>query len=360
MNGLFLHCRAGFEGECATEILARAAALDIQGQCRATPSTAHVVFETPCDENAAFLHRKVPWSDLVFTRQWFVALGGCKALPVKDRVSVLVQTLAGVPGPAGALFLETTDTNDGKALSGLCRKLSRPLQAALHEAGLLVSETDAERRIHACFLSGTAAYGGYAEVNNSAPWPMGVPRLKFPRGAPSRSTLKLEEAFLHFLGAGERERALHAGALAVDLGAAPGGWTWQLVRRHMRVTAVDNGSLDVRLLDTGLVTHVRGDGFRFRPAKPVAWMVCDIIGQPLRIAALAAKWVAQGWCQRTIFNLKLPMKQRFEELQRCLDHVHEHLRAAGVRYRLACKQLYHDREEVTVYVTRTARGKGAR
>jgi 23S rRNA (cytidine2498-2'-O)-methyltransferase len=249
--------------------------------------------------------------------------------------------------------LETADTNEGKELSALCRALERPLQEALRKAGLWRAQDGREPgRAHICFLSGTAAYVGYALPANSAPWSMGIPRLKFPRGAPSRSTLKLEEALLHFLTAQERERLLQPGMSAVDLGAAPGGWTWQLVLRHLRVTAVDNGALAPELLASGVVEHVREDGFRYRPAKPVEWMVCDIVEQPLRIAELAARWLALGWCARTIFNLKLPMKKRYQEVRRCLARIGEILREADIAYTLSCKQLYHDREEVSVYLRR--------
>jgi 23S rRNA (cytidine2498-2'-O)-methyltransferase len=76
------------------------------------------------------------------------------------------------------------------------------------------------------------------------------------------------------------------------------------------------------------------------------------VEQPLRIAELAAHWLAQAWCARTVFNLKLPMKKRYQEVQRCLARIDDILREAGVAYMLSCKQLYHDREEVTVYLRR--------
>ncbi|MGA7799534.1 MAG: 23S rRNA (cytidine(2498)-2'-O)-methyltransferase RlmM, partial [Gammaproteobacteria bacterium] len=37
MSGLFLHCRPGFEKECAAEIQHRGAAVGITGYCRAQP-----------------------------------------------------------------------------------------------------------------------------------------------------------------------------------------------------------------------------------------------------------------------------------------------------------------------------------
>ncbi|MCA2961296.1 MAG: 23S rRNA (cytidine(2498)-2'-O)-methyltransferase RlmM, partial [Silvanigrellales bacterium] len=188
------------------------------------------------------------------------------------------------------------------------------------------------------------------------PLPCGIPRLKFPSAAPSRSTLKLEEAFLTFLDDSLQARWLRAGLTAVDLGACPGGWTYQFVRREMHVTAVDNGSIAESLLSTGLVEHLREDGFRFRPRKPVAWMVCDMVEKPTRVARLAAEWILEGHASHSIFNLKLPMKARFAEVSKCLRQVESLLAESGLQkgrdYVLKCRQLFHDREEVTCYLGR--------
>jgi 23S rRNA (cytidine2498-2'-O)-methyltransferase len=142
------------------------------------------------------------------------------------------------------------------------------------------------------------------------------------------------------------------GMKAVDLGAAPGGWTWQLVRRDLNVLAVDNGPMDAALMETGQVKQRREDGFRFRPPEPVDWMVCDMVESPSRIAALAARWIAQGLCAQTIFNLKLPMKRRWEEVERCRGIIAQALE--GRPYRLRIKHLYHDREEVTAWIAGSA------
>lgn len=347
MHGLFLHCRPGFESECAAEIQARAAGLGIGGYCKAKAAAAYVVFVATSDTDAERLHRELPFAELIFTRQWFRILALAKDLRLDDRVAGLLDACAGMSA-VGDVFLETTDTNAGKELQALCRSLARPLRAALEKAALLRNDADAPR-LHVCFLATNAAYVGVADTANSSAYPMGIPRLRFPSGAPSRSTLKLEEAFLTFLDAAQREQELRAGMHAVDLGAAPGGWSWQLVRRGLRVTAVDNGAMAPALMDSGLLEHRREDGFRFRPDAPVDWMVCDIVEQPARIAALAARWLGEGGCRRSVFNLKLPMKKRYAEVMQCLDTVRAGLEATGRPYRLACKQLYHDREEVTVF-----------
>jgi 23S rRNA (cytidine2498-2'-O)-methyltransferase len=84
-------------------------------------------------------------------------------------------------------------------------------------------------RLLLTFKSGREVFWAWPMSNNSAMWPMGIPRLKFPREAPSRSTLKLEEAWHHFIPRDQWDERLHSDMTGVDLGAAPGGWTWQLV-----------------------------------------------------------------------------------------------------------------------------------
>jgi 23S rRNA (cytidine2498-2'-O)-methyltransferase len=181
---------------------------------------------------------------------------------------------------------------------------------------------------------------------------MGIARLRMPPSAPSRSTLKLAEALAQFAPG----REFPAGQSAVDLGASPGGWTRQLVKRGFRVIAVDNGPMDALLMDSGQVKHRRTDGFHFQPAEPVDWMVCDMVESPSRIARLVAAWIAKGWCRESIFNLKLPMKKRWEEVERCRAIIDEGLGGGG--YYLRMKHLYHDREEVTGYLARRQPSRG--
>ncbi|WP_210217143.1 23S rRNA (cytidine(2498)-2'-O)-methyltransferase RlmM, partial [Klebsiella pneumoniae] len=145
------------------------------------------------------------------------------------------------------------------------------------------------------------------------PWALGIPRLKLLPDAPSRSALKLDEALLTLLAPEEREALVRPGMRAADLGAAPGGWTWVLTRQHVHVLSIDNGPLRQHVLDTGLVEHLRADGFHWHPEQPLDWMVCDMVEQPRRVAERMATWFREGWCRHAIFNLKLPMKKRWDE-----------------------------------------------
>jgi 23S rRNA (cytidine2498-2'-O)-methyltransferase len=170
---------------------------------------------------------------------------------------------------------------------------------------------------------------------------MGIPRLKFPRAAPSRSTLKLEEAWHQFIPRNQWDERLASGMHAVDLGAAPGGWTWQLVNREMLVTAVDNGPMAPALMDTGLIEHLQVDGYAYRPRQGVDWMVCDIVEKPARTAALMESWIGEKWCREAVVNLKLPMKQRYGEVRRILDRLKAYFEAKSMPVSISCKQLYH-------------------
>jgi 23S rRNA (cytidine2498-2'-O)-methyltransferase len=115
---------------------------------------------------------------------------------------------------------------------------------------------------------------------------------------------------------------------------------------------VDNGPLKGEVAQNPLVTHLRVDGLTFVPKKPVDWMVCDMALPPSRIAALAARWIGEGHARRAIFNLKLPMKKRYEEVVRCAKLIDDHFAQRRIGYRLALRQLYHDREEVTGFIER--------
>ncbi len=374
------HCRAGFEPETVAD-LSRLA-----GHAR-----EEIDFDAPVGRGfvvgnlARFDPR--PWSRAferappIFVRSLFFGSGPHPLLDPAatrgrpDRIAPLVALIerfrAEFPcldppsralGPASnfTLRLETPDTNDGKELSGLTRSLAARLANALRERGVTCAAADVAgepgTHLHVLFPDGAHAFVGSSVAPWASPWTMGIPRLRMPGGAPSRSTLKLAEAFLTFLGDREPE-VLRAGMRAVDLGAAPGGWTWQLAHRGLRVTAVDNGPLKGDLLDDPLVTHLRADGLAYLPQRPVDWMVCDIVEQPSRIAALIARWLGEGHARHSVFNLKLPMKKRYDEVRRCEAIIRDALAKARVEHTLALHQLYHDREEVTGYCVATGMGK---
>ena len=350
------HCREGFETETTLELAAQCAAFGTKVKFSYEPHGAIVVSEPQSRRTMETLVGKLKWSELIFARQ--VVYGVAVTMPESgDRVAPIMAAINDALLPMTGtnafsnLLMEWPDTNDGKMMSRFAGKLATPLGRALDRARLAPRGPGARHlpRLHVVLGQNGIAWVGISDPATGSPWPMGIPRLRAPKDAPSRSTLKLEEAFYVFLSDEERASALTQGMRAVDLGAAPGGWTYQLVRRGLHVTAVDNGPMAESLMTTGLVDHVKADAFTWRPSAKVDWLVCDVVEQPHRIAALVGEWLGRGLADRMVFNLKLPMKKRWEEIQRDLAIV----RAAMPPNRdlvLRARQLYHDRKEVTCYV----------
>lgn len=191
--------------------------------------------------------------------------------------------------------------------------------------GLFVFFTGFDR----AWVSRTAVLGGQRRMADDA-------------AAPSRSYLKIEEAY-GVLGAEPRP-----GETVADLGAAPGGWSYSAARRGARVLAVDNGPLKGGALGHPGIEHRREDAFGFRPApgRTFDWLFCDLVEEPHHVLRnLVAPWLGRGWCRRFVINLKFGRADPVALLQE--------LRAADspfARHAAACRirHLYHDREELTV------------
>ncbi|WP_428772190.1 23S rRNA (cytidine(2498)-2'-O)-methyltransferase RlmM [Vibrio sp.] len=354
MKQLMIYCRAGFEKECAGEIQDKATQLEVYGFPRVTNNSGYVLFECYQDGDAAKLVSQLDFQSLIFARQMFAVAAEFSQLPSDDRISPILTELADCEAlpRCGDLRIETPDTNQAKELLKFCRKFTVPMRQALRGKGILLQKDNPKKPVlHICFVAPGHCYVGYSLTQNNSAFFMGIPRLKFPADAPSRSTLKLEEAFHVFIPREQWDERLAPGMWGVDLGACPGGWTYQLVKRSMFVHSVDNGMMADSLMETGQVKHHQEDGFKFEPArKNVTWLVCDMIEKPSRVAQLMGEWLIRGWAKEAIFNLKLPMKGRYDEVLEDIENLKLFLIENKVKFKLQAKHLYHDREEITVHV----------
>jgi 23S rRNA (cytidine2498-2'-O)-methyltransferase len=348
MQQLLITCRAGLEPDIAAEIQVKSAAVGVHGFVRAQAGQGYVIFEGYQPDSAESLMQRLAFAELIFARQWMAVVEHVTLDTPTDRIAPIVEVLQQAPAFHGS-WLTFPDTNDGKSLSRLTRKLEKPLEKAL--APLQARTPDkADWIVQVFFLSGEEFWVGLTPRRNASPWDVGYPRLRQPPSAPSRSTLKLEEAWLQLIPEHLRAVYIKPFQKAVDLGAAPGGWTWQLVHRGMQVVAVDNGPMDKQLMESGQVTHLREDAFAYKPNRQVDWLVCDMVEKPARVAELMERWLVKGWCRFAIFNLKLPMKKRWQEVDQILTRIRAELDQAGIAYQMSARQLYHDREEITVFV----------
>jgi 23S rRNA (cytidine2498-2'-O)-methyltransferase len=123
--------------------------------------------------------------------------------------------------------------------------------------------------------------------------------LASDKHAPSRAFAQLVEAEARM------GRRIAARETCVDLGAAPGSWSYVAVRRGAKVTAVDRSELRPDLMGHKSLKFQRGDAFRFEPAAPVDWLICDVIAAAERSAELLLRWLHNGWCRHFVVTLKV-------------------------------------------------------
>ena len=329
--GMIFRCQPGFEAHLEKELAWRGilAVEKGSGWLRADASSAAV--PELCFAQSTLIDAVELRADSVN------ALAGC----ILDHFLVSAKTER-FEGPWPLLF-EVAGGLDGlgrradgveKALGELLKKrMSRVAKLALPDKprgsvsvrGLYVFFADFNR----IFVSRECLFGGQRRMADD---PL----------APSRSYLKIEEAYI-VLG---REPA--AGETVVDLGAAPGGWSYSAAKRRARVIAVDNGPLKGGALDHPLIEHRKEDAFGFRPAggEKVDWLFCDLVEEPHHVMRnLVEPWLVGGWCRHFVVMLKFG---RVDPVA-LLREVTAPGGALATRARLwRIRHLYHDREEFTV------------
>lgn len=169
----------------------------------------------------------------------------------------------------------------------------------------------------------------------------GQRRMKFDPSAPSRSFLKIEEAF------SVMNKAPLPDQTVVDLGAAPGGWSYAASKRGAHVLAIDNGPLKKGASSSNLIEHKREDAFLYNPDKPVDWLFCDMVEDPFRVVKLVKTWLKRKLCKYAIINCKYGHADPF----RILTVINSNDGFMNLAQNVICRHLYHDRDEFTVMIS---------
>ena len=125
---------------------------------------------------------------------------------------------------------------------------------------------------------------------------------------PGRAYLKLWEVFT-LTG-----RTPAPGELCIDLGAAPGGWTWVLGRLGCRVFSVDKAELAPQVAAMPGVNHCLGSGFGLEPRHvgQVDWLFSDMICYPDRLLETVREWLAADACRNVVCTLKFQARTDHE------------------------------------------------
>lgn len=286
--------------------------------------------------------------DLTFARQGFqvAALTAPDAHIEPSELFGPQLREALTPGERHALHVFVPDSSDGNGLSAGAQALREQLEPALRQLGGAGQELldEAQLRRHGGMIMqvcvcdpATAAIGCIAAEQALSVWPGGRARMRLAGAFPSRAARKLAEAFT-WLG-----MAPGSGELCVDLGAAPGGWSWLLLEKRARVIAVDPARMDAKLMRDPRLRHVQGNAFEYQPEEQVDWLFCDMAYRPLEVAQMLGRWARRRHTRLLVANFKLPMKRKVEMVER----IRTILADAGFMS-IRTRQLYHDREEITL------------
>ncbi len=189
----------------------------------------------------------------------------------------------------------------------------------------------------------TAHLGLSLAAHNLSDWAGGVRRFAREEGQISRAEFKLLEALEAF------HIHLPPRGIALDLGAAPGGWTRVLRQREQYVTAVDPGLLHPSLAQDKSVRHKRMTAEAYLADDPDQF---DLIVNDMRMDARdSARLMGQfaPYLYRhggVIMTLKLPEGGRTAVLDHALNILRQTYTLAAARH------LFHNRSEITVYLTK--------
>ena len=181
---------------------------------------------------------------------------------------------------------------------------------------------------------------------NLSDWPGGMRHFAQTPEQISRAEFKLLEA-LEVFGV-----TLPAHGRALDLGAAPGGWTRLLLDVGLHVVAVDPARLDPRLIKRPHLEHYHGYAEAYlEESTKQRWRFAVITNDMRMDAREAARLLVQAErCLQAdgfvISTLKLPHATReidpLKTLKEALNILHK-------RYTIVqARQLFHNRQEVTV------------
>jgi 23S rRNA (cytidine2498-2'-O)-methyltransferase len=355
-KSMLFFCREGYEADLAAELEQLSATQQIYGYSQFVPNSAMVHYHFYQDLSSQQQYNSFPLQDCIFARQRLCSIGKVELEDTSDRISSIIEYLKDntelSPSCLGDIYVEYAENEKGKEVAKFCKKFTVPMRQALRREGWLSKKAHSGLPyIHLVFSDSSECTLAFSYPKNRHSQPLGITRLKFPADAPSRSTLKLEEAIQSFMSDAQQTWCLQKGMTAVDLGACPGGWTYQLVTRGIHVEAVDNGAMAESLMATGLVSYKAADGFKYEPVDGhVDWLVCDMIEKPERVSELITQWLCQRKTTSTIFNLKLPMKQRFQIVKALLSEMTSRLNERQIAHQMSAKHLYHDRDEVTVLI----------
>lgn len=195
-----------------------------------------------------------------------------------------------------------------------------------------------------CLETGSWWIGFHQHSPFHSPWPGGKPPISLPEEAPSRAYLKLEEALL-WSGA-----PMKKGDTAIEIGSAPGGASYAMLERGIKVIGIDPGEMDSSVLRRGrdAFVHLAKPAAQVerRELPPaVQWILLDMNVAPviaLNTVERMVPWYSESLLG-VILTLKLNEWKFADEIPKLLRRVEK----MGMT-RIRTRQLAHNKQEICV------------
>lgn len=258
-----------------------------------------------------------------------------------DRILQLLPTDLQVVPPKSQVALQGRIINSGHAWQP--RELKQAVDPMLVNLGFAPIIKDPSWVISVTLAQDTVYYGVAAVAENLSDWSGGMVHFRKDANDISRSKFKLLEAINRW------HLRLPSGGCALDLGAAPGGWTSVLLEHGMQVVAVDTGELDSRLSGRPRLTFLQQNVTELHlPAgSSFDLITCDMSWDPFftvrTINGLVAKLAVGG---EVLLTVKLMGKRPRQTVRQVMERLDQRLRI------LHAQHLFHNRQEITLHLQR--------
>lgn len=229
------------------------------------------------------------------------------------------------------------------------RNASRALLEAATQDGFIKFDAASAPRVGEivldviCVEAGEWWYGYHRHSAPHSPWAGGRPPISMPPDAPSRAYVKLEEA-IHW-----SQAPLKSGDIAVEIGSAPGGASFALIERGLRVIGIDPGEMDARVLASPDFKQIRRPVAQVpREELPeiVNWLLLDMNVEP-RVSLFAVDRLAHRLSD-TLLGVFLTVKLNQWKIADQIPSMLEHVQVMGMA-RVRATQLPSNRQEILIY-----------
>lgn len=149
---------------------------------------------------------------------------------------------------------------------------------------------------------------------------------------PNRAYLKLWEVFA------TQDLKINPGDCAIEIGAAPGGWSWVLSQYFNKVYTFDRADLDSKVKKIKNITHHMGDAFKINPDQfsDCNWLFSDLICTPEKIYETVEFWLAHSRVKNFVCTIKFKGDCDFKIIDKFLKITDSKV-----------VRLYHNKNEVT-------------